>query len=96
MLAYSVCEDLSKLIDIWLVFAGDNETWREVVKHRKNCEICLENNKQWITKHTLEAKHGENDQKPENELTGINAVYAAVQNGWKRTIAPMPELGMNS
>ena len=90
MLAYSVCEDLSKLIDIWLVFAGDNETWREVIKHRLNCTTCQENNNQWITKHILEAKHGENDQKPENELTGINAVYAAVQSGWKRTIAPTP------
>ena len=96
MPAYQKCSTLNELINLWLVFAGDNETWREVIKHRLNCATCQENNKLWTTKHTLEALPGENDPKPESELTGINAAYAAVQDGWKRTIAPMPELGMNS
>ncbi len=43
MTAWTDCPTFTELVALFEVFAGDNETWREVVRHRANCETCKGN-----------------------------------------------------
>jgi len=43
MTTYQPCAVFADIISVWVYYAGDGKTWRDMVDHRKTCATCQNN-----------------------------------------------------